>query len=46
VINIRSRRVMERLGMRVAGEFDHPKMPAPSPLRRHVRYTIAAPLPS
>ena len=44
VINIRSRRVMERLGMQVADEFDHPKLPEPSPLRRHVRYTIAAPL--
>ena len=45
VSNIRSRTVMERLGMRPAGEFDHPKVPEPSPLRRHVRYTIAAPLP-
>ena len=45
VSNIRSRKVMERLGMRPAGEFDHPKVPEPSPLRRHVRYTIAAPLP-
>ena len=44
VINIRSRRVMERLGMLLADEFDHPKLPEPSPLRRHVRYTIAAPL--
>jgi len=45
VINIRSRRVMERLGMLLADEFEHPKLPEPSPLRRHVRYTIAAPLP-
>jgi hypothetical protein len=30
--------------MRPAGEFDHPKLPEPSPLTRHVRYTIAAPL--
>ena len=45
VSNIRSRKVMERLGMRPAGEFDHPKAPEPSPLRRHVRYTIPAPLP-
>ncbi|TFD91809.1 N-acetyltransferase [Cryobacterium lactosi] len=45
VSNIRSRRVMERLGMQVADEFDHPRVPEPSPLRRHVRYTIAAPLP-
>ena len=45
VINIRSRRVMERLGMLLADEFEHPKLPEPSPLRRHVRYTITAPLP-
>ena len=45
VINIRSRKVMERLGLQVGGEFDYPKVPEPSPLRRHVRYTIAAPLP-
>ena len=45
VINIRSRRVMERLGMLLADEFEHPKLPESSPLRRHVRYTIAAPLP-
>ncbi|TFB96873.1 N-acetyltransferase [Cryobacterium adonitolivorans] len=44
VINIRSRRVMERLGMRPAGEFDHPRLPEDSPLRRHVRYLIATPL--
>jgi RimJ/RimL family protein N-acetyltransferase len=44
VSNIRSRRVMERLGMRPAGEFDHPRLPEGSPLRRHVRYTIEAPL--
>ncbi|WEO76721.1 GNAT family N-acetyltransferase [Cryobacterium sp. SO2] len=43
VINIRSRRVMERLGMRPTGEFDHPRVPAPSPLRRHVRYLLDAP---
>ena len=45
VINIRSRRVMERLGMLLADEFEHPKLPEPSPLCRHVRYTIAVPLP-
>jgi len=31
--------------MHVADEFDHPRVPEPSPLRRHVRYTIPAPLP-
>ena len=40
VVNIRSRRVMERLGMRPTGEFDHPRLAVASPLRRHVRYLI------
>jgi len=43
VVNIRSRRVMERLGLMPAGEFDHPRVPGPSPLRRHVRYLLQAP---
>ena len=43
VVNIRSRRVMERLGMHPAGEFEHPRVPEGSPLRRHVRYLLAAP---
>jgi RimJ/RimL family protein N-acetyltransferase len=38
--NLRSRRVMERLGMHAAGEFDHPRLPMGSPLRRHVRYLL------
>jgi ribosomal-protein-alanine N-acetyltransferase len=39
-INVRSRRVMERLGMaRHAGDdFDHPLLPPGHPLRRHVLY--------
>jgi RimJ/RimL family protein N-acetyltransferase len=42
--NERSRRVMERLGMRRRPEedFDHPKLPVSSPLRRHVLYRLAA----
>ena len=40
VVNIRSRRVMERLGMRPAGEFDHPRLSPDSALRRHVRYRL------
>jgi RimJ/RimL family protein N-acetyltransferase len=40
VANIRSRRVMERLGMLAAGEFNHPRLPVGSPLRRHVRYLL------
>lgn len=36
--NLRSRRVMEKLGMVYDGEFDHPKLPDGHPLRRHVLY--------
>jgi RimJ/RimL family protein N-acetyltransferase len=35
--------LMERLGMRKLGEFDHPSLPEGHPLRRHVVYEIAAP---
>jgi len=40
--NIRSRRVMEKIGMQHdrAGDFDHPRLPAGHPLRRHVLYRI------
>jgi RimJ/RimL family protein N-acetyltransferase len=40
VINVRSIRVMEKLGMtRAAGEdFDHPRVPESNPLRRHVLF--------
>jgi RimJ/RimL family protein N-acetyltransferase len=43
--NVRSRRVMEKLGMvhDPAGDFDHPKIPAGNPLQRHVLYRISAP---
>jgi RimJ/RimL family protein N-acetyltransferase len=39
--NQRSRRVMERLGMRRSPEddFDHPRLPE-GPLRRHVLYRL------
>jgi len=38
--NLRSRRVMEKIGMvrDLAGDFDHPKVPVGHPLRRHVLY--------
>jgi RimJ/RimL family protein N-acetyltransferase len=38
--NARSRAVMERLGMTrdPAEDFDHPSLPADSPIRRHVLY--------
>jgi RimJ/RimL family protein N-acetyltransferase len=40
--NLRSRRVMEKLGMThdPAEDFDHPKVAQGSPLRRHVLYRI------
>jgi RimJ/RimL family protein N-acetyltransferase len=41
--NLRSRRVMERLGMThdAADDFDHPKLPAGDRLRRHVLYRLS-----
>ena len=38
--NLRSRRVMEKLGMtrNAADDFDHPRLPEGHPLRRHVLY--------
>lgn len=38
--NLRSRRVMEKIGMHhdVADDFDHPELPEDSTLRRHVLY--------
>jgi RimJ/RimL family protein N-acetyltransferase len=40
--NLRSRRVMERIGMghSLADDFDHPGLPEGHPLRRHVLYRI------
>ena len=38
VVNERSWRVMERLGMRRESEFDHPRVPDGSPLKRHYLY--------
>lgn len=38
LINERSWRVMERLGMRREGEFDHPRVPEGHRLRRHYVY--------
>jgi 3-dehydroquinate dehydratase/shikimate dehydrogenase len=42
VQNIRSRRVMERIGMHrdPKDDFDHPKLPESHPLRRHVLYRL------
>ena len=43
--NHRSRRVMERIGMQRdhAGDFDHPRVPAGHPSRRHVLYRVRRP---
>lgn len=40
--NIRSRRVMEKIGMthNLADDFDHPQLPPDHPLRRHVLYRM------
>jgi RimJ/RimL family protein N-acetyltransferase len=38
--NTRSIAVMERLGMSLAGEFEHPSVPAGHPLRRHLLYRL------
>ncbi|MBV9438359.1 MAG: GNAT family N-acetyltransferase [Candidatus Eremiobacteraeota bacterium] len=41
--NLRSQRVMERLGMTrdPRDDFDHPRLPEGHPLRRHVLYRLA-----
>lgn len=43
--NLRSRRVMEKIGMNhdPDGDFDHPLLPEGHPLRRHVFYRIGRP---
>jgi RimJ/RimL family protein N-acetyltransferase len=41
--NRASRAVMERLGMQWSGEFDHPLLPAPHPLCRHVLSRLTKP---
>jgi RimJ/RimL family protein N-acetyltransferase len=40
--NLRSRRVMEKLGLSYDGEFDHPRLPEGHRFRRHVLYRKAA----
>lgn len=42
--NVKSVAVMKRLGMTrdPAEDFDHPSVPAPSPLRRHVLYRMSS----
>jgi len=38
--NIRSWALMERLGMRRAGAFEHPRLPEGHPMRRHLLYRL------
>jgi len=38
--NVRSRRVMEKLGMRYSQDFEHPRIEPCHPLRRHVLYRL------
>jgi len=40
--NHASRRVMQRLGMQYASDFDHPLVPPDSPVRRHALYRLAS----
>ena len=44
IANLKSRAVMERLGMRLDCEFDHPQLPVESWLRRHVLYRLHSPV--
>jgi RimJ/RimL family protein N-acetyltransferase len=39
--NLKSRAVMQKLGMRNAGEFAHPRLPAGHALRAHCLYRLA-----
>lgn len=43
LLNTPSQAVMRRIGMTEAARFDHPRVPAGSPLRPHVMYRLAAP---
>ena len=44
VQNLRSRAVMERIGMHYDSDFEHPKLPEGHALRNHVLYKIKKPL--
>lgn len=41
-LNLRSQRVMRRIGMRLDGTFEHPHVPANHPLRPHVLFRADA----
>jgi RimJ/RimL family protein N-acetyltransferase len=36
-------RLMQRLGMRADGHFDHPRLPVDHAMRQHLLYRLAAP---
>ena len=40
VVNRRSQRVMQKIGMERIAEFDHPRLPIEHPLSRHVLYRV------
>jgi RimJ/RimL family protein N-acetyltransferase len=40
IMNVKSEKLMRRIGMNYVGEFDHPKVEHNSMLRRHVLYQI------
>ena len=44
VSNVRSRRVMQRLGMRFERQFEHPRVPEGHPVRPHVLYRTSRPV--
>lgn len=44
-INLRSRAVMERIGMTLTDEFEHPAIARGSRIRPHVRYLVRSPKP-
>jgi RimJ/RimL family protein N-acetyltransferase len=43
ITNLKSRAVMERLGMQFDSEFDHPQVPVESVLRRHALFRLRSP---
>ena len=44
VANLRSRKVMEKLGMRKEGDFEHPNIPIGNSMRPHVLYRLNNPM--
>ncbi len=38
--NQKSQRVMEKIGLKLAGHFEHPRLPVGHPMRQHVLYRL------